>query len=347
VSTTQTNETPQYFVGFDIASESFTLAVGTMPWQLLHQPVTFPNTQEGFRQCLDWLTQRQCTPDTSLLCLEATGVYGEAMTYFFTSKGYPLVLEHPLKVKRAFDPSGRKTDAVDSKQIAEYAVRFLDELHFWKPPVECLEQMDTLLATRERYVTQRTATQNALTALLRKHVRTPLAEQLHQQTLEHLKDSIQAIDAEMAQLIDQDQGFREKVALLRSIPGVGLLLAAHLCVHTEGFTQALQPKPMAAYLGICPLEHTSGTSVYRPAQSRHFGPSRMRKLLYLASLSLRTHQATFKHYFLRKVAEGKSKRLVLNNIANKLVRLICAVLRDGKPFVPNYVSVNPNLLTNA
>lgn len=61
-------------------------------------------------------------------------------------------------------------------------------------------------------------------------------------------------------------------------------------------------------------------------------------------MSVRTHHAQFREYFLRKIAEGKSKQLVLNNIANKLLKIMCAVLRTQTPYIPNYQSVNPKLL---
>ena len=93
------------------------------------------------------------------------------------------------------------------------------------------------------------------------------------------------------------------------------------------------------------MEHTSGTSVYRKPRSRQYGPSRMRKLLYLAAMSVSTHNVQFRAYYLRKVAEGKPKRLVLNNIANKLVKIICAVVKTETPYIPNYKSVNPALLS--
>jgi putative endonuclease len=110
------------------------------------------------------------------------------------------------------------------------------------------------------------------------------------------------------------------------------------------FTSSAHAKRLASYLGIAPLQHTSGTSVFRASQSRHFGPATPRKLLYLASCSVVTHNPEFRKYFLRKTAEGKSPRLVLNNVANKLLKLVCALIRSQQSYIPNYRSVNPLLL---
>jgi hypothetical protein len=77
------------------------------------------------------------------------------------------------------------------------------------------------------------------------------------------------------------------------------------------------------------------------------GPAKLRKLLYLAALSVRTHNINFKKYFLRKVAEGKNKRLVLNNIENKLLKIVFAVVSSGVAYTENYKSINPTLLKTA
>ena len=50
-------------------------------------------------------------------------------------------------------------------------------------------------------------------------------------------------------------------------------------------------------------------------------------------------------YFEGKRAEGKPKRLVWNNLASKLLRILCAMLKnDRMPYVENYQSVHPRLL---
>ena len=41
---------------------------------------------------------------------------------------------------------------------------------------------------------------------------------------------------------------------------------------------------------------------------------------------------------LQSPAAGQKDRLVLNNIANKALKLICGVIRSGKPYIKTYVS---------
>jgi len=337
--------TTQYVVGLDIASEQVTAAIGAVPWRLRVRGTTFANTAEGFQALREWLARHGCTPNNSMLCMEATGVYGEALAYDLTLHRYRVAVEPPLKVKRAFASSSHKTDAVDSEQIAEYACRFLDELRRWQPRPEVLEQLRVLLSTREQLIEQRTAHSNTLTALRRKAVRTPLAEQVHQHLRDQLRQQIKAVETEIRKLIDQDPDWKQLFILLLTIPGVGWLVATNFLVLTEFATRLLAHKQLAAHLGICPYQRTSGKSLRRRATSRHYGPPQPRRVLHLAARSVCTHSPAFQAYYQRKLDEGKPKMLVLNNVANKLVNLICAVLRSQCPYDPDYRSVHPTLLS--
>ncbi len=324
------------FVGLDIAADTFTAAIGTTPWRLLVKGTEFSNTPNGFQQLIYWLRQQHCPASHTVLCMEATGVYGEALAYFLVAQGYRVAMEPPLKVKKAFHPSGRKTDAVDSQQIAEYACRFNDELNFWQPPSQLIEQLQVLLSTREQLVRQSTAHKNTLRALVRKVVRMPLAEQIHAQMIAETKSRIKAVEREIRRLIDEHPTAQRWLILLIAIPGVKLLLAANILVLTHCGMRPLSSSQLASHLGIVPYEHQSGTSVYARPSSRHYGPSQPRKLLHLAARSVSTHNERFRTYYQRKLAEGKVKKLAINNVANKLVRIICAVLESQTAYDPNY-----------
>lgn len=335
------------FVGIDIASVSFTAAIGKAKngqWQIVAKPVEFTNDVEGFARFSHWLDENHAQPGKSILCMESTGVYGEALAYELSSMDYRVVIEPPLKVKRAFHPVGHKNDRVDSCQIAEYAYRYQDELRVWQPKSQILEQIKVLLTTREQLTIQCTAHRNSIRALKRKVIATPLAEQVHEQSIQQIQKHIKDIDKEIIRLVDQDPDSRNLVSLLMTIPGVGFILASHLLIVIKSSNQIYSPKQMAAFIGICPYEHQSGSSIAKTPTSRHYGPEAMRRLLFLGAMSVRTHQPYFKSYYLRKIEQGKPGRLVINNIANKLIKIICAVARSQTPYIQNYHSINPMFL---
>ena len=340
---------PEYFVGIDIASTTFTSAIGVIgeKWQIVVKPETFENEYDHLEKYKTWLQAHGLMPSNCVICMEATGVYGEVLAHYLVVQHYPVAVEPPLKVRRAFKPAGSKSDPVDTRQIAEYAYRFWDELVMWAPREEILERVKTLLAAREQYVAERTGHHNALHALKRKVVRTDLVEQMHEKTIQELTGHIKELEAEISRLIHDDPDLKAMYDSLTSVPGVKLLLAAHMIVVLQSAPQPCTPKTLAAFVGICPYEHSSGTSIHFTPTSRHFGPPALRKLLFLASLSIAQHNQHFKTYYARKVLDGKPKKLVLNNIANKLLKVMVVVVRSKTKINTEYRSVNPGLLKPA
>ena len=335
-------DTPPFYVGIDVASETLVVALTRGPARPVAGPLAVANDPAGFAALAAWLAEHGATSEVALVCLESTGVYGEALCYWLDGAGFRVVVEDAAKVRRAMPVAAAKTDALDAARIADYAARFLDELRPWTPAEAVVEQVRTLLTMREQLTRERNAKQNARRMLARKVVQTPLANRIAGDAVVYLKVRIAEIDREVQRLTSSHPTIGPAVALVTSVPGVGLLLASHLCVATGGFSRPLRPKQASAWLGICPLEHESGSSVRRRPRSRGYGPSAIRKLLYLASIRLVSIEGSPYHaYFHRKKAEGKSGRLVLNNVGNKLLRVAAAVLRDGRPYEADHVSARP------
>ena len=340
-------ERPRYIIGVDMAADTFASSVLSSPDAPVLTHEQWANTLDGFTAFTYYLQEHEATPDNAVICMEATGVYGEAFCHAMVGRGFRVAVEPPRKVKRAFTESAHKTDAVDSRQLATYGYRFYDELTYFVLPSEIQSQIRELLGVRDLCQRQCTAIQNALHAGARRPVRDPLAQQVLVLNRRTLQEQVQQIDERIRSLIDQEPRYRQLIALLDAIPGVGLLLATRILLLTWTRADAPGYRSTAAFLGMCPFQHSSGTSLRSRPRSRGHGPAHMRKLLHLAARSVATHHPQFRAYYQRKLAEGKPKRLVLNNIANKLLRIICAMLRDKAAYTPNYRSINPLFLQHA
>lgn len=336
----------RFFIGLDMACDDFVASIYESPEKQVITKETIENNPHGFSALLNWLSQRKINNSNSIICMEATGVYSEACAHYLVANGFRVSVEPPLKVKRAFDPVGHKTDPLDSKQIAEYAYRYADELKFWQPRQQILEKVRQLLTARERFSKQSVIIQNAMKSYEKHVIKVPLIEKADQKTLKEVKKHIAEIDKELDKLIRQNPTVSRMSNQLKSIPGVGLLLASSLIAMTDSFSNIADYRPLAAFLGVCPYQHRSGKSIYRQPHIRIFGPSYARKLLMLAARSIATHDDSFKKYYLRKQAEGKAKQLALNNIANKILKIACAMIKNNKPYIQNYRSVNPLCLNS-
>lgn len=335
------------YIGIDIGSETFTATISHSPQEVKGTKDAVSNSIEGFQMLHDWFKSQKVSAENSIICMEATGVYGEAITHYLASQNFTVAVEPPLKVKRAFYPHGHKNDRVDSVQIAEYAYRFFDQLRFWHPLEENIEKLKHFLSAREQLVKQSVALQNAIKAYERHILKDQSLMEIQQKHLSQIKEHLATVDQRIKQLIHQNPSLHQLSVLLVSLCGVGVLLSAYILVMTNGFQDITHHKQFSAFLGICPLEFKSGKSVYRQSHCRPFGPSYAKKLFHLAARSVATHHPEFRKYYLRKIEEGKSKSLALNNIANKLVKISFALVRDRQSYIKGYRSISPLVLQNA
>ncbi len=336
-----------YFIGIDIAKETFVASIYHTPREPVLTKEALPNNQMGYDQLLLWLQDHKINKHNCSICMEATGVYSQGIAYYLLSQGYQVSVESPLKVKRAFHPAGHKTDPVDSRQIAEYAYRFCDQLIPWQPKEELLEKIRQLLSLREQFTKQKVAIKNAIGAYQQQKIQVTLINKAHKETLAQLEKQITRIDKELDKLIKEDPDISRKFNHLKSIPGFGMLLSAHLLVMTESFSKIQDYKRLAAFIGIVPYQFQSGTSICKKASIHHYGPMASRKLLRLAAQSVATHDLDFRRYYLRKLAQGKAKALVLNNIANKLLKVACAMIRNNARYIKEHRSVHPMYVKSA
>ena len=335
------------YVGIDPAAESFTASYLLEPGSFKTAPKPFANSEAGLADLEAWLRSEGLDLQDVHFCIENTGVYSEIIAYQLHERRRKLSLLDPRTVWKAFGDGQPKNDPLDSRRVAEYGFRYADLLRLWQPQEVIIEQIRVILSTREQLVQQRTATKNARSTLARKVIQTPAANQALETTLTHLKAQIDALTEELKRLIRSHPSLMQGVSILMSAPGVSWLLSAHLLVITRGFTEIPSYRTLAQYLGISPNEHTSGTSVRKRDRSRRYGPATVRKLLHLAARSLRTHNPSSRRYFLEKTAAGKPKPLVLNNIANKLLKQLCAMMRTATPYNPAHRSINPRHLALA
>lgn len=329
------------FIGIDISSEYFTVSLFKAIDSKLISFENFENSANGFQNLLADFQSHRIDVGNVAICMEATGVYGESLVAFLVARGYSVAVENPYKVKRAFDISPKKSDKIDSGKLAEYAYRFYDQLHFWTPKPQIIEEISIFLVQREQFTKQKISTSNALHALKRKIFQSEKAISLYETMIKNCADNIKAIDKEIEALIQKDPEYKQMTENLKTVPGVGNMLATHLLVATDGFSKHLNAKELSSYIGIVPLVYESGKSIRRRNTSSGVGPGILRKLIYLSSMTSRRYDENMKKYFLRKVSEGKSKRLVLNNIANKILKLLVALIISKKPYMENFVSINP------
>jgi len=93
-----------FFIGLDIAAVDFAASIYQTPDQPIVAKEAITNNPEGFDLLLLWLKEHHIDKTNSHICMEATGVYSQAIAYYLLFRDFPISIKPPLKVKRAFDP---------------------------------------------------------------------------------------------------------------------------------------------------------------------------------------------------------------------------------------------------
>ncbi|WP_375605773.1 transposase [Flavobacterium davisii] len=123
---------------------------------------------------------------------------------------------------------------------------------------------------------------------------------------------------------------RKRFEKATSVVGIGKVTALLLICFTNEFTMYENPRQLACYCGVVPFEYSSGKSVRAKPKVHYMANKTLKKQLHMCALSSITAKGELKDYFERKVAEGKNKMLVINNIRNKLIHRVCACVRNNK-----------------
>lgn len=299
----------------------------------------FENTEEGCIKMIKWI--KSSLNDTSqwLVCGEFTGLYSMTLAMVLNDKGIDLWLENPSQIKLSSGISREKNDKVDSEQIAMYAARFIDRVKLYKP------KSDVLLKVRElvRYKDRLTKIKSQLTVPAKelKKVRKDWEEATYiddasKEMVKMLDVQIKDIEHKMLFLLKSDQELKRLYKLINSVVGVGMQTAIYLLIHTWGFTSFETPRQLACFCGIAPFAKQSGTSIKGKAQVSHIANKKLKTLLHMCALNAIKYDPSIKAYYERKIQEGKHKMNVLNNVRNKLIHRIFAVVTSGEEYDKNY-----------
>lgn len=117
-------------------------------------------------------------------------------------------------------------------------------------------------------------------------------------------------------------------------PQVGNSMLA--VMHSHDFGSAEQ---LAAYLGLVPVEHQSGSSVMGRARLSKAVPARIRAVLYMAAVVATRYNPHVKAVYERLLSRGKSKMSALGAAMRKLVHLCFGVIKTQKPYQHDYAKI--------
>ena len=290
----------------------------------------FKNNEFGFRKFAKLLS------DMSHCVMEATGYYHYQLAYHLLESGIKVSVENPLAVKRFIQMklSKIKTDKSDSKLICEYAKQV--ELKLWqgnsKDEIECLQIVRALSV----YTKQSTMIKNKLHGEDVLGNPSKLVVRSLKRSLSQIKKEIKTLEDKLLVLVKETH--QDLLTRLQTIPGIGSKTAIMLVVLTGGFERFTSGSELCSYAGLTPLIRQSGSSVNGRGRISKIGNKKLRNLLFMCSFNACKYNKACRDLYERIVAKGKSKKLALIAVCNKLLKQAFAIAKSGLIYDDAYKS---------
>lgn len=312
-------------LGIDVAKAKLDCALRLPEGKLRHKVVE--NSTSGFQALSIWLAKQGA--ETVHACMEATGTYWEAVAEYLSGiEGTTVSVINPAQIK-AFGASRMvrtKTDKADAKLIAEFCFERRPEL--WQAPAPAEQILRALVLRLDALQAMRTQEGNRL------DVARPALK-------ESIARHIDWIDREIAHLlqsirdhIDKDPNLHDKQRLLDSVPGLGERTIAALLAFYASPGRFDNARQAAAFAGLDPRQHESGSSVKAAPRMSKIGHSFLRKSLYMPAMVVLYRTNWGKLFRSRLANAGKPPMLIIGAMMRKLLHVAFGVLKSGKPFDP-------------
>lgn len=216
-----------------------------------------------------------------------------------------------------------KTDQVDAAMLAWFGAAL-------KPPLrpfatEAQAQLQDLVTRRRQLVEMLTAEQNRLAGLR------GTAQADVEAHLDWLRQRVKQLDEQIEGQIQQCQEWQAKHTRLKSVPGVGKVVAATLLALLPELGQ-LSTQKISTLVGVAPLNRDSGQM--QGKRTIYGGRAPVRQMLYMATLVAVRHNPVLRVFYERLLAKGKATKVALVACMHKLLTILNAMLKNGADWQP-------------
>lgn len=309
------------YIGIDISKDTFDAATSSQK-----QSVTFKNSPTGFKKLIKWLDEL----DTPHIAMEATGKYYFALALHLYEQGYPVYVMNPYKIKHHAQSQLKrvKTDSEDAKLIAEFCE--VHTLKPWQPDSPVISKLQEFSALQDLLIRTKTCFKNQMQSTL-----DPDVQKSQKRQIEQLEEQIEQVQLQMKACVEQNIDLNKQVELLTTIKGLGEKTAIELVTHIKDIDRFDNAKSLASYSGLVPQIQQSGSSLNRSSLSK-MGNVNLRKCLYMPAINSMAYNPVLKSFADNLRSRGIAGKKIVAAVMRKLIHLVYAILKSGKPFDPEY-----------
>ena len=296
------------FVGIDVAKAALDVFIGSAGTAF-----TVANDEVGIKDLVSQLVP------ADFVILEATGGLETPVASALAAAGIAVAIVNPRQVRDFARATGRlaKTDRLDAEVLALFGEAVRPEAR--RLADEQTQALEALVTRRRQLVEMLTAEKNR---------RASAPKVLHRSIDEHirwLEKRLAGFDDELGELIRNTPLWRERDALLRSVPGVGKVLSSTLLAQLPELGM-LNRKQIAVLAGLAPFNRDSGSM--RGSRRIWGGHAQVRRVLYMATVAGVRSNPAVRTFYLRLRANGKHAKPALTACMRKFLVILNAMLHN-------------------
>lgn len=325
-------------LGIDVSKRTFnvTLLVADKEWS-----DKFSNDAAGFAQLQDWL--KEWAPGNVHACMEATGRYYESLAEFLYSAGHLVSVVNPARIKgyAQAELKRSKTDEIDGGLIARFCKRHNPTA--WKPLSSEVREVQEA----ERYLDALKGIRLQESNRLGSGLACDAVKKAIEKHIEQIDSDIAEMEKWLKERLKKHERLTEHYKLITSVVGIGNV-TAFTWLGEIGYGDSFElTRQLESFAGLTTKKTQSGTSVRGRERLSKVGNHYLRKALFMPALCAMQHNPVIRSFAERLRERGKPPKVIVGAVMRKLVRIIFAVVKSGRPFDPQYQSLprSPQLVT--
>lgn len=279
-------------------------------------------------------------PQNAILVAEYTGVYGNLLLFLATCLNIKFAFVPGYEIKHSLGLSRGKSDSIDAKRIREYGERFYDKLRFVEYESEEMKELRGIHVLRAQLVKERKMLVTFIGEKKEEPYESIVVHETATNQITNLDASIEQLEYEMSNIITKHDSLLKSFELVTSVQGIGPVTTCELIIKTGNFKKINSAKKAASFAGTCPFPDSSGKLIKKEKTSPLADKS-LKTLLFMCAMNAKMHNKELKLYYERKKLEGKPHFVIMNNISNKLLRIVYSVIKNEIKYDPNYICMDP------
>lgn len=324
------------FIGVDISKLTLDIVGINSKNSIVKNSLEINNNIKGIKKYFNKLLADN-PKEKIIVCFENTGLYGYYLSTTLSELKIDYAIVPALEIHLSKGLVRGKSDKKDALMIAHYLLSNQFKIKLSTLNEFDIDKLKTLNSQRDKIVKsisifrQTYESKNFLPKALTKETYC-----INDSIVKNLKKNLLKIEKEIDKIINANDNLKTNYNLVKSIPGIGPQTSIYLLIVTKNFTAFSDARKLACYAGVAPFPYQSGTSINGRTKVHHFADKKLKSLINMCALNAKRWDAQISTYYEKKVAEGKNKMLVMNNVRNKLLHRVFAVIKRQTPYVNTY-----------